>query len=113
VLVAVVMVAGCQTVGLSAAAVTAERRPSLLNDARWRHPESAVKFGQRFHQGVAEGELLSWLDAHHFETDRSKHEARRLTRGFPCNEAIHVSWTDDATGRIDAATAEVREAGCL
>ena len=95
------------------AAFTAERRPSLLEDAEWGKPTSDTAFRTRFRRGVAERELTTWLLANKFQIDPRSREASRSIGSLPCSEAVKVIWQIDQLGRIQAANAEVSEAGCL
>jgi len=109
----IVAAANLNTLGLSLAIVTAEHRPDLLSDARWKTPATAVRFARRFGAGAQEADLVSWLRANKFQIDRPKGHARRLVKSLPCNEDVEVDWNADEQGRLGSATAVVSEAGCL
>lgn len=98
---------------LTWAFLTAEQRPALLKDAGWNDPASAKAFGNRFHAGVPEAELLAWLADQDFEIDRGRRTADRAIGGLPCNERAFVTWTVDAGSRLANAEAILSEAGCL
>ena len=109
----IVAIANLNTLGLSFAFVTAEQRPELLADARWKAPATAVRFARRFGAGSREADLVSWLGANKFQIDRTRGHARRLIKSLPCNEDVEVDWNADGQGRLGSATAEVSEAGCI
>jgi hypothetical protein len=111
VILAVVVVASWRWLALTAAMVTAERRPALLEDAQWGQPTSDMSFRARFRRGIPERELTTWLQANKFQIDPSHHEATRTISSLPCNEAVKVVWQGDQVGRIETANAEVSEAG--
>ena len=102
-----------EPLALGVAFLAAERRPSLLSDARWKDPASAEKFSSRFADGTRESELLEWLGSNGFTISEDAERARKLVQGFPCNEGIEVNWSRQPDGTIASAQAEVFEAGCL
>ena len=110
---ALLVVANLPNIALSAAIATAPHRPELLRDAVWGKPNSAIKFKRRVGRDVRESESLSWLGANYFTFDRSNRDAVLLVKSLPCNESINVKWSVGTTGRIGAANALFRDAGCL
>lgn len=102
-----------QPLVFASAVATAEKRPSLLNDAQWGKPASAQKFNKRFAAGTSESELLAWLDANHFAIDRPAKTAARKIGGLPCAEDVGVVWTIEKPGTLRSAEVSVTEAGCL
>lgn len=98
---------------LTLALLLSEQRPALLEDADWDDPTSAKAFGKRFHAGVPEAELVEWLGKKDFEVDRARRTADRSIEGLPCNEFIIVTWTAGRAGRLESATATVRQIACL
>lgn len=101
-----------EPLALGLAAATAEHRPSLLDDAQWDQPVSALAFRHRFSNGSSEAELLRWLSANHFRIDPAMRHADRVVNGVPCAERIEVAWTA-ANRRISESRAVVSDAGCL
>lgn len=89
-----------------------EQRPALLDDARWDEPNSDAAFRARFHAGVPEAELLTWLKQNRFTINRSGRKAEHRIGGFPCNELAEVHWSVEGTTLRDAR-ATIAEAGCL
>jgi hypothetical protein len=112
-LLIVVAALNFQSIMFAIAFATAKGRPALLSDAGWGKPTSARKFATRFAPGVAESDLLEWLNANRFAIDHAKSSADRRISSLPCNEDVRVTWAADATGRLKTASAEVSEAGCL
>ena len=112
-LLVVVAALNFQSIMLAIAFATADGRPALLSDAGWGKPGSARKFADRFAPGVAESDLLEWLDANRFAIDRPDQSADRRISSLPCNEDVRVRWSADTTGKLRTASAEVSEAGCL
>lgn len=99
---------------LFAVAVSAsERRPDLLADAKRNRVDSATAFRRRFHPGVAERELVSWLRDNRFTLGPVSREATRRIESLPCNERIAVAWSVEQSGKLTSANATVTEAGCL
>lgn len=92
---------------------TSETRPDLLADAKWNRPDSAAAFRQRFHAGVVERDLISWLRENRFVLDSSQRAANRRIESLPCNERITITWAADSDGKLTTADARVSEAGCL
>lgn len=92
---------------------SSDRRPDLLADAKWSRADSATAFRRRFHPGVAEKELVSWLRDNRFTLDSASHEATRQIESLPCNERIAVAWSVDQGGKLTSSKAFVTEAGCL
>ncbi len=101
------------SIGTGLAVSSAESRPGLLSDAEWGERGSARLFERRFHRGIPESELLSWLSDNRFIIDRPAARASRRVESLPCNERIDVRWTKDDGGGLIGATAMVHEAGCL
>lgn len=101
-----------RTAVFTSAVVTSDRRPALLEDANWGQSNGGAAFGRRFHAGVLEADLLSWLEANTFIVDRAGHRAERRLAGVPCAEDISVSWSAKDQ-RISRANAVVTEGGCL
>jgi hypothetical protein len=102
-----------ETLALRVSFLTAERRPALLSDAKWKNPASALMFSSRFANGVHENELIDWLESNNFTVDRKAGRASRLVQSLPCNEAIEVTWSRQPDGTIAGTEALVSEAGCL
>jgi hypothetical protein len=100
-------------VSLASAAVSSERRPALLADARWNDPNSAQALYRRFPVGAPSGELVYWLRKNGFTIDLSGKHAQRRIQGLPCNELVKVSWREDQQARLAQLEATVSEAGCL
>jgi len=94
-----------------AAVANAEHRPALLRNAEWKKP--APVFGRRFHKGVPESELLSWLRANQFVIERATRVATRRIQSLPCNERVEIKWSTSGEGLLQGADARVSEAGCL
>jgi len=101
-----------QKLALSLAISSAPGRPSLLNDAQWGKPDTAIAFNHRFGSGSSEAALMQWLAANHFEIDRRSHVANLSVNGGVCGEKVAVTWTA-TNGTIDHNRAVVSEAGCL
>lgn len=95
------------------AIIFSEKRPSLLRDADWNDPASAVLFEERFRTGVAEEELLEWLKDNRFAVRPQTRRAERRIDGLPCNEAAEVTWAIDGQGDLTDAEATLTEQGCL
>ena len=93
------------------AVASMEQRPALLRDAEWTKPAPA--FGRKFHKGVPESELLSWLRINRFVVERGTHVATRRIQSLPCNERVEVEWSTGGDGLLQGADARVSEAGCL
>jgi len=108
----VALALGWRQILFAYAVLAAETRPTLVADAQWGRPESAVAFGKRFPPGVPERELLAWLRENGFSIYPRQHRAERLVLSLPCNENILVTWSSDSAARIERAAATVREAGC-
>lgn len=89
------------------------KRPDLLADAKWNHPDSAAAFRRRFHPGVTERELIDWLGKNRFVLDSGRRAATRRIQSLPCNERITIVWSADSSGKLTTADASVGEAGCL
>lgn len=102
-----------QGVMLAFAITTGETRPSLLADAEWNKPQSAVGFNRRFRAGSQESDLLAWLQNNGFATDRDNRSASRTVKSLPCNETVEVTWRAASSGALNGAQATVKEAGCL
>lgn len=102
-----------QTFWFSAAALQADRRPALLNDARWDDPSSALEFSNRFPLGTDASELEVWLIANEFRINPEDGRATRIITSLPCNEEIEVEWISDANRHLLRADVTIREAGCL
>ena len=98
---------------LASAFATAEKRPSLLSDAKWGEPASARKFRRVFAPGTPETGLITWLSANKFVLDRPAKRAFRKVGGLPCTENVSVTWTATPKGKLLKADASVTEAGCL
>lgn len=96
----------------SSAVATSDRRPSLLADAEWGKSNEARAFGRRFHAGVLEADLLTWLETNGFRVDRVDRSGQRRLEGVPCAEDINVIWSTEDQ-RISRADAVVSEGGCL
>jgi hypothetical protein len=111
--VVVLMIINWQTVLLCVTILMSEHRPALLKDASWDSPASAVRFERRFHAGVPERDLLAWLDDNKFAVNGPARKANRSVNGLPCNEAVSVTWTRDAAGRLVDANAVVTQIACL
>jgi hypothetical protein len=92
---------------------SSDTRPDLLADAKWNRADSATAFRRRFHPGVEERELVSWLRDNRFTLVSASREATRLIESLPCNERIAVAWLADQSGKLTSANATVTEAGCL
>jgi len=108
----VVAAANWRLIGLSSALLFAEKRPALLQDARWDDEASAKKFQQRFRRGIPERDLNSWLKTNKFEID-AQGVAAKPVRSLPCNELVRVTWSSGPDHRLVQATARVSESGCL
>jgi hypothetical protein len=108
----VVAAANWRLIGLSAALLFAEKRPTLLQDAMWDDEVSSKKFQQRFRRGVPERDLNSWLKTNKFEID-AQGVATKPVRSLPCNELVRVTWSSSPDHRLVQATARVSESGCL
>lgn len=102
-----------ETIIWASAVVLAEKRPSLLRDAKWSDPTSAQLFQDEFKAGTDEANLLEWLERNRFDIDRSRRRADRLVEGLPCNERVAVTWAADSQSRLQESRAIVTEAGCL
>lgn len=102
-----------QWIMLTAGFATAEGRPALLSDAEWGKPASARKFANRFAPGVAQSDLLEWLDANRFAVDQANKNASRKIGSLPCAEDVRITWATDPRGNLKAANAQVSEGGCL
>ena len=102
-----------ETIIWASAVVLAEKRPSLLRDAKWSDPTSAQLFQDEFKAGTDEAGLLEWLERNRFDIDRSGRRADRLVEGLPCNERVAVTWATDSQSRLQESRAIVTEAGCL
>ena len=90
-----------------------EKRPRLLDDAAWDHPESARQFQARFAPGTSERDLLEWLGDYDFTVDRASRTATHRVQGLPCNEIIEVTWHVTNKAVMRDAQAVVHESGCL
>ena len=101
-----------QSLLLASAVVTSDQRPALLSDAEWSKPETARAFRQRFHAGVPESDLLTWLRTNGFQVDIAARRAFLMVKGVPCAEQASVAWVA-AKGKISRSEAVVTEAGCL
>jgi hypothetical protein len=112
-LVVAVALANREGLLFASAVASSESRPALLDDAEWNRPETARAFGREFTRGTPEPALLRWLQANAFVIDPAARTARRRIKGLPCNEMIDIAWSVGSAGRIEAASATVREAGCL
>ncbi|MDQ3080312.1 MAG: hypothetical protein M3R03_09990 [Pseudomonadota bacterium] len=97
---------------IATAVATSDKRPDLLSDAEWGKPETARAFGRRFHAGVPEADLLSWLHANGFNVDPMARRANLTLRGVPCAEIASISWAAEG-GQLSRGDAVVTEAGCL
>jgi len=97
---------------LTLAFLLAERRPALLRDAQWNDPGSARRFLKRFPAGTPEPDLTRWLDDKGFKTE-APGRATRIIGSLPCNELVRITWTRRPDGRIEDASAQISEAGCL
>lgn len=111
-LAAAFVVLNLRWLSLSTASLFAEKRPALLQDARWNEPSSAQKFQKRFRPGVPERELIEWLRQNAFVAGPWGH-ASKLIHSLPCSEVVNVDWTSSPAGQLRQATAQVSEAGCL
>jgi hypothetical protein len=112
-MLAALVVLNWQSLVLTAAILTAERRPALLSDAEEGIPGSARKFAAQFKRGTSEASLLDWLNENRFTIDRAADRANRLVKSLPCNEALEIQWSRTPAGVIESASAQVHEAGCL
>ena len=101
-----------QWVALSFAILTAEKRPALLQDAKWNDEGSAKAFRARFHPGAPESDLTSWLQANKFSTTATGEATRRIS-SLPCSETIEVRWSASPDRHLADAAARVSEGGCL
>lgn len=92
---------------------SSDTRPDLLADAKWNRADSAAAFRRRFHPGITEKELISWLRDNRFTLDSASREAARRIKSLPHNERIVVDWSIELSGKLASANAIVTEAGCL
>ena len=106
-LIVVVAAFNFQSIAVALAVATAEKRPTLLNDAQWDKPLSARKFHEQFAPGTSERELLAWLETNRFRVDRTNKSADRSDKGVPCNERVNVTQQTSAKGQLSDARAEV------
>ncbi|MCY7399132.1 MAG: hypothetical protein LH466_09900 [Sphingomonas bacterium] len=83
---ATLMALNWQSLLMATAVATSDKRPDLLSDAEWGKPETSRAFGRRFHAGVPEADLLSWLHANGFDVDQMAQRAKLTLRGVPCAE---------------------------
>lgn len=111
--VAILVALNFETVIWASAVLLAEKRPSLLRDAKWNDPASARLFQGELSAGAEEADLLEWLEQNRFDIDRLGRRADRLVGGFPCNERVAVTWAADSRSRLQGSNAIVTEAGCL
>jgi hypothetical protein len=107
-----VAVANWQLVAFSVAVLFAEGRPVLLQDAKWHDEGSANAFHARFHAGIPEADLISWLKSNKFKIG-APGQAMREISSLPCNEIVQVKWSSASDHRLVGAAARVSEAGCL
>jgi hypothetical protein len=102
-----------QSIAFGIAVAFSESRPELLSDARWGNPKSAGRFNEQFAPGTPVIDLLAWLRTNDFAIDERNKHAERLVSALPCNERIEVVWEVNSSGALKAASANVKEAGCL
>lgn len=111
--VVILVVLNFETIIWASAVLLAEKRPSLLRDAKWNDPASTQLFQGEFGAGTDEANLLEWLERNRFDIDRPGRRADRLVEGLPCNERVAVTWAADSQSRLQESEAIVTEAGCL
>jgi hypothetical protein len=111
--VALVVAMNWQGILFGLAVASSETRPVLLSDARWDEPGSARQFNSRFAAGTPERDLLAWLRANDFTVNEQSKRADRRIKAVVCNERIRVTWNTGPSDSLTAASALVREGGCL